>query len=126
MHIIKNLSVEIKISDLLTKVRANREQHVALYAEAKDNYLATVREGLEKTLAKLDAGEYSVTDYIAYTYSPPKNYTEVYDHAIAIFELDTRETILLDQKQFTSFVMDKWDWKNDFLLSNAAYVGKQR
>lgn len=124
MQIIRNLSVEVKVSEILAKVRANREQHVALYAEAKANYLATVRSGLEKALAKLDAGKYKETEYISVSFNPPKDYTEVYDQAISMFELETRETMLLDQQQFASLLLDKWDWKNDFLTSNSAYLSE--
>lgn len=124
MQIIRNLSVEVKVSEILAKVRANREQHVALYAEAKANYLSTVRAGLEKVLAKLDAGKYKENDYISVSFNPPKDYTEVYDQAISMFELETRETMLLDQQQFASLLLDKWDWKNDFIASNSAYLSE--
>lgn len=121
MNIIRNLSVEIKTSVVLEKLRANRQVHVAVFAEAKANYLKVVKEGFEKELAKLAEGEYEDDAYINVSFSPPKDYTEVYDSAIALFELETREVIPMDQEQFTSLVLDKWHWKNDFLASNAGY-----
>jgi len=121
MNIIRNLSVEIKTSVVLEKLRANREVHVAVFAEAKANYLKVVKEGFEKELAKLAEGKYKDDAYINVSFSPPKDYTEVYDSAIALFELETRDVVPLDQEQFTSLVLDKWHWKNDFLESNAGY-----
>lgn len=121
MNIIRNLSVEIKTSEVLAKLRANREVHVKVFAEAKANYLKVVKEAFEKELAKLANGKYKDDDYINVSFSPPKDYTEVYDSAIALFELETRDTVPLDQEQFASLVLDKWHWKNDFLLSNVGY-----
>jgi len=121
MNIIRNLKVEIKTSEVLAKLRANREVHVAVFAEAKANYLKVVKEGFEKELQKLTDGKYKDDAYINVSFSPPKDYTEVYDSAIALFELETREVVPLEQEQFTSLVLDKWHWKNDFLESNAGY-----
>lgn len=115
------MGVEVKTTEILTKLYANRKQHMAIFAEAQANYLATVKAGLEEALAKVEAGKFKVTDYVSVSFSPPKDYTEVYDQAIAMLELETREIVPLDQEQFTSLVMDKWNWKNDFLTSNAGY-----
>ena len=121
MNVIRNMVTEVKTEVILAKIKANREQHMAIYAEAKANYLATIKAGLEKELAKLEAGSYKVTDYVSVAFSPPKDYTEVYDNAIAMFELETRDIVPLDQEQFMSLILDKWHWKNDFLTSNAGY-----
>ncbi len=115
------MGVEVKTVEVLAKLYNNRKQHIAIFTEAQANYLATVKAGLEEALAKVESGKYKVTDYISVSFNPPKDYTEVYDQAIAMLELETREIIPLDQEQFTCLVMDKWHWKNDFLTSNAGY-----
>lgn len=126
MQLIRNLNVEVEVKtkEILEKVNANRELHMAVYAEAKANYLATVKAGLEKVLAKLEKGDYKTDDYVSVSFNPPKDYTEVYDNAIAMFEMETRETMLLDQEQFTCLILDKWHWKGDFMASNSGYVSE--
>lgn len=53
---------------------------------------------------------------------PPISYEDDYDKAIRKLELNVNDRISLNEKEFSSFVMNDWEWKNNFLVVNSMYV----
>ena len=104
-------------------IKKNREGHVKLLAEARSNYFSRVRDGLTKELVKLQEGKRLITDSVKIIFNPPQDYTEAYDQAIAMFEVEVRDTVKLNQDQFSALVLDKWQWKQEFVASTMQYLG---
>jgi len=47
--------------------------------------------------------------------------TAAYDTAISMLELSEAQNITLTAQTYRQFVLDEWDWMDNWLLSNAAY-----
>ena len=139
-------STVVNTTKLLETLRANREAHVQEYKEAVAGYLVEARQRLEgefekakgelqkafrRTQQELETFDpEKATDTIvfckgiAFTLTAPRDYTEAYDQAIEMMEWETRETVELNATEFRCFVMNKWDWMEDFKMSTMNYVGK--
>ena len=114
-----NFNVNVNVADLLVKLKANRTQHQKVYAESvegfKDHAMSRIRSALELTTGKED---------IAIHLSAPRNYTAAYDTAISALTMHQEagnETIGLDASTFRKMAEDKWDWMDEFLISNSDY-----
>ena len=131
---------------LLETLRANRDAHVQEYKEAVEGYLDEARKRLEgefekakgelqkafhRTQRELETFDPTkATDTIvfckgiSFTLTAPRSYVDAYDQAIQMMEWETRERVELNATEFRCFVMNKWDWMEDFKMSTMAYVGK--
>ena len=126
MRALHGITIKANRDEVLDALRENREEHVEIVAEAKAGYLKKVEEALGKKLADVKEDRVKATDSIVINLSPPVDRTKVYDRAIKIFELDTQEIIELTQEQVGCFVMDDWEWKQEFIGSNRLYSAKAR
>lgn len=52
----------------------------------------------------------------------PRDYSEEYRAAIAMFEWDVRDEVELTYAEFTCFVRDKWNWTSDFKFVAESYT----
>jgi hypothetical protein len=52
---------------------------------------------------------------------PPQDHTAAYVVAIEMLTLHTEDTIILDSDQVKCFLMDQWEWTDDFYTSNSGY-----
>lgn len=144
----KNRIVNVQRTQLLDKLRTNKEKHLAEYAEALAGYkeLATeklkkayenakgsLEKNLERGLKKIsefDPENDRYSDYLTLIDSEvvelpvPKNYSEEYDAAIDMVFWDTREVLELTHAEFTCFVRDRWDWTSDFIGTTSIYNNK--
>lgn len=51
----------------------------------------------------------------------PKSYKENYEKAITAFSWETEDTVELDANEFEKYVLDNWEWKEDFLRKSNLY-----
>lgn len=104
---------------LLDIIRANRTKHNDTYEAAKTAYAEKGVELLKKLIQKLEKGE-TLRPYL--NLPEPENHVDDYDRAIQMLELDSRDTIELNEQEFRQFVQDEWDWKQNWLTSTSSYV----
>jgi len=114
MHITANTK------DVLEALRTNREKHRAIVVEARVGYVKAARLALQDQLDRLESGKISV---VTFQLAAPQDHTKVYDTAIKMLEMHTVPEIVLDSQQVRTLMMDEWDWKRHFLLSNSMYSG---
>lgn len=117
------MTIEALTADVLKAVEANRVKHMKVAKEARSNYLRKVRDGLEKALMKIKDGKTKVTDSVQITFTPPPDYTDVYDQAIVMLKLHSGKTITLKDDQIRTLVMDNWEWKRTFRAETSQYLG---
>ena len=60
-------------------------------------------------------------DDIKHIPSKPVSYADSYTRAIRMLELSVDDVIELEQDVFNQLVLDEWNWKRNFILSNATY-----
>lgn len=54
--------------------------------------------------------------------SVPVSYKESYEEALSMLEYEKDDSIELSEKEFKAYVLNKWDWESNFLISNAMYA----
>jgi len=113
-------TVTIAVSDLLRKLKENREQHVKDYNEALDGWKILVAKELkekQKTLQK--TGDIS----FQFKSNKPTSYESEFDDIIAMMEWTTDKEVELEQSDFKRYVQNQWSWMNSFTATTMAYKG---
>ena len=138
---------------LLKMLRANLANHLDDYTDAVDDYTDAVEGYKEEAVAKLQVGMEKAKEKITKAYYrtlseienfdpsqasdvivfceavrcdlvAPKNFSDAYEQAIEMLEWEERDEVELSSYEFRCFVMDKWDWQDEFVASNARYFKK--
>lgn len=123
---IKGLSaVSVKTSDLLTKIKTNREQHKTDFESLTVGYQEKLLAVLRDAIAAAEKSDEAFTalhsrDYV--TLPPkPQNHTKDYDRVIAMLEMSIDETLELPAHEFARYALDEWDWSQAFNSTKAMY-----
>jgi len=115
----------VKKDELLAKVRENREAHQKLSREASTGYRAALLDVLETGVATLKGGKDVDASHIAgLLHDKPNDHTKDYDRVIGMLEMHTEDEVTLDARDFGRYVQDEWEWKDQWLTSNASYSGR--
>jgi hypothetical protein len=136
----------VKTAQLLETLKKNRADHLREYEKAVSGYLSEARRRLEGEFEKAQVElqkafrrtqqELEIFDPkkttdtivfcrgISFTLTAPRNFVDAYDQAIQMMEWETREEVELSVTEFRCFVMNKWDWMEDFKMSTIDYLGK--
>jgi len=115
-------TVNVEKKELLSVLKANKIQHIEDFKEVIEEYKLQIVEKAEELLEKAKA--YPLTTRLYSNLSKPENHESDYTEAIAMLEMSTDETIVLDQREFKTYVLDEWSWANDFAMSKTAYKGR--
>jgi len=51
----------------------------------------------------------------------PVSHLKEYDTAIDMFEWEVSDTVELNNTEFSCFIQDKWEWKEDFTRMSNVY-----
>lgn len=113
------LKLEFPKDKVLEIIKTNRENHIAIADEAKENHKAALIEKLEDMLDQAKIGEH-VERHIGLV--EPADYREEYDRAISMLELTNADVLTLDSEDYARYVQDDWEWKRNFQASNAGYT----
>lgn len=122
-------TVRIEKKVLLEKLKENLELHDELYEEAVENYWNSVELTFQKEVEKatnkiksrdLSNGGIRLSVYI----QEPTSNRSSYEEALAMLEYEVDEVVELTAYEFRSYVLNKWNWTDSFLASNAAYVSQ--
>lgn len=111
-------NVFISKEKLLSKIKENRNSHQKQHEDALEGWQEKVIVGLEDFLNKAKSG---IEFYTHLDLPEPESYTQDYDDIIAQIEWNEEKVIELDLNDFKKFILDDWNWKNDFLGTNAFY-----
>lgn len=111
--------VEVKKSELLMKIKANRAEHRSLFERAQVGFRKRAIEHLDKMLADAKAGR-EIALYVGL--QAPIDKTSDYDRVIGMLEMSVEETIDLDEKSYAQYVLDDWSWKQNVAHLNSSYL----
>lgn len=111
-------AINVKRDELLTVLKANRENHRKIFLEAQEGYRAMAITELDSWLAEAKAGKRIRR---ALTLIEPVDQTKEYDRAVRMLEMSVDERVLLSEHDFQCYVMDEWHWKQQFNSSNIGY-----
>lgn len=114
-------TVKIKKSELLEVLRKNRNVHRAIFEEAQKGYRKEAIRLLDVALKDAREGR-KINTYIKL--NTPINQTADYDRAIKMIEMSVDDVVGIDETDFACYVLDDWNWKNQFLTTNSAYLNR--
>lgn len=139
-------TVKVDTFKLLTALKENKEKHVKEYEEAVLGYKEVAKARLEAELgkaelklqrnfqllnAKIDQFEVEdqndtvvLLEHVMFSMKVPQNHEKAYEVAIQMAEWEVGNTVELTQSQFQCFVLDDWDWKNEFEAVTKRYLSK--
>ena len=106
----KNVMVEK--GKLLEALKRNREKHAVEYQDALEGWAETARIQLADEIDDLKTCPEEASLY--FNLPKPESYVADYDRAIAMVEMDVRETLEMSESDFSKFVLDQWGWKESF------------
>ncbi len=109
-----DMSVTVKKSELLDRLKTNRQNHEDEYNEA----IVLWRKDLSRTIEEihikrpLACSEFPKELIELKQQCPTRHlHLEDYDHVIDMFEMSTKEEIELSGQAFANYCRDDWDWK---------------
>lgn len=111
--------VTVKVADLLEKIKANRETHRADFEAALEGFKIRAVEELERRLADVKAGN-KVAVYV--NLPLPEDHTDEYDTLISMFQMEVNDTVVIEQQEYSWYVLNNWDWMQRWTTSNASYT----
>ena len=115
-------SVNVKRTDLLAKLKANRDKHAAEYTTAMEGYRIEILNQLEYAVRKLETDKAAFDKGLFLSENPPENHITDYDLAIMMMEMSTDDSIHMDSNSFNQYVMDNWSWKQTFSETTTKYL----
>lgn len=118
-----DVKLKFKVSELVTTIKKNRDEHEEIYKESMEGYRKKLVEELEKKLADAKEGK-DVSHHID-LYRPTNNLDD-YDNIILYLDMAKDEYVELSTPDFNRYVRDQWNWKKEFLSSNSVFSSKAR
>jgi hypothetical protein len=127
----KKITVDVK--DLLQKIQANREIHVKDYEEAEEafaGYKLTGKEALAARAKEIKKAfedmskrvESFASQLLAFhSLKVPVSHVKDYDQVIMMLQMTVDTKIEIESDQFACYVMDDWDWKQEFVGTTNVY-----
>lgn len=112
-------SVKINRLELLTIVTENRIKHVAEYEESVEDYKKVVLKIAKDNLKAAKTQDLDMFKTMKIYPATPTSYKFSYDKAIRMLELSVEDVIDVDESTFNQLVLDEWQWKAAFSISNS-------
>lgn len=117
MRALGSRTINVNRADLITKIKANKENHVIEYDKAVIAYK-------QEALRQLNALAISVAEGaldIKLNLITPINNAKNYDKILEMFEWEINDTVVLEQREFIEYVQDETDFAVSAKFSNTAY-----
>jgi len=113
--------VKIAKNELLKIIRENHAIHKKDVDDAITGYRMEVTEKLEEALAQAKEGTKFVTNL---NLIEPISHVKDYEKIIRMLELSVDDEIVLNNQEFTMYVLDEWAWKEQARFINSSYSSK--
>ena len=117
------MDTKVNIKHLLEKIKENQENHKRLFEKALKGYQKEMEEILITNLELIRKGD-KAERYIALPI--PEDHTSDYNRIITMLEMDVRVEIELDEMSFAKYVMDHWEWTDQWTTSNSVYLTRTK
>jgi hypothetical protein len=115
------MRVKVDSAKLLDTLRDNRNKHKTDFAATWQGYLETSKKELRKAVRNVDKTKEGEGVTIPNLWPVPSSHVDDYDRIIGLIELSQDDQLELDDRDYERYVLDKWDWKEQFLTSSRLY-----
>ena len=113
---------KVNKSELILKIKQNKENHVKEYDKAVIAYKEEALKQLNAQIKKVEEGALDAKlDLIT-----PINNAESYDKIIEMFEWEVEDQVVLKQDEFNEYVQDETEFAMQAKFSNMMYVDSSR
>lgn len=118
-----DLTVKVKVDELLGILKNNREKHHKEFQVAEAGYRVEVVKQLRRRARLIQAGKLDDrrAQWLGFQIPTPVDYTDAYDQVIGMLEMAQEEQIELTSKNYKAWVQDQWEWKA-VAASNSMYT----
>jgi hypothetical protein len=110
--------VKVNKTAVLAALQENREKHRSIFEEAVEGFREKAQRELDAAIERVRSGSLQT---VVVHLPRPVDHTKDYDREIKMLELSVDDEIVLSQSDFAAYVMDDWQWKREFITSNAGY-----
>ena len=148
--------VVMKKEELIQALLENKARHDTLYEASVIGYWELAKEKLEEKKKTLDKAVEELRDDVFHQLGKiekaleakeilphavsfhgfkwdstlnlqyPENHTKDYERAIRMMQASVYDEVRLSEHEFDAYVLNNWDWKNKFMVSNTLYLDKAR
>ena len=140
-------TINANVDEVLEALRRNLAEHKEIVIEARIGYVQKCKEAIAGALkelaeraAKLEAGETVTMSPIHFQNIPPTDHSNEFVTILKMLELHKNAhdgiehtldvsvpaTITLKAIDVQRYVLNEWQWMDDFLLSNSRYSAKSQ
>jgi HPt (histidine-containing phosphotransfer) domain-containing protein len=110
-------TVKISKTQLLAKIKANKEAHIVDYNEAVEAYKEEALKQLAELIEEAEAGDLEIELSLV----TPIDNTEKYNEIIQLFEWEINDEVELTKNEFDEYVLDKSNFATHALYTNSTY-----
>lgn len=113
--------VTVDKTDLLRKVRENRQKHLNEHKESFDLWQKQMAKKLRELAESVETGTSPNLVTEVSSLPEPRSHLRDYDRIVTMLEMSTSDTIELTQAEFSQYAMDEWHWRDEFVATSAFY-----
>jgi hypothetical protein len=110
---------EVNKEVLIIALERNKSNHVATYERAWEKYREAVLAEAARQLDEFKAGKGT---RIMVGLTPPSNHENDYEIVLGLLKMSTESTVTLSDNDFRQYVLDDWDWKQQWATVNSSYL----
>lgn len=112
-------TITVSKKNLLNTLRSNRTEHRQLFVKAQKVYRQKMIEELDRALQEArDGGKIRR----AFALPVPEDHTEDFSTAIAMLKWHQDDSVDLSQREFQTYVENKWGWQASFAANTSSYL----
>ena len=109
--------------EVLERLQTNLAKHKKVIEEARAAFVKRCRRILKKELKKVGQGRIQNMNV---SLRAPEDHSGEYETAIEMMQLHVEDHVTLSTAEVRSLMMDKWDWMQQFLMTNYAFSNMAR
>ncbi len=114
--------ITVGVNELIGIVVENRSKHIQDYNVAMDRFYVAANSALYDRLAQITREE--IKD-LRFDLPVPESHVDDYDRVVRMLEMTRdagQETVVLNEGEQESYVMDNWGWKRTFIETSTFYA----
>lgn len=111
-------TVTVAKTKFIERVQANRDSHRATFEKAQEGYRAFLIKELEQRLDEARRG-LKIDRFIHL--DEPEDHTADYDQVLEMAHMSVDETVEVTAQEFAWYVLDRWQWKQQWVATNSTY-----
>lgn len=115
-----DLEVKVKRGWLIGVVQKNRDEHRDTFTKAHQKYQDAIIKWLTEYLEEARTTKRDIT--VKYFQgAQPEDHTIDYDLVLDMLKNGSEDTINITGSDYRRFVLDRWDWTQQFVSASNAY-----